>query len=219
MAYYSLADFKKKYKTHKKRLKIGNKVFYFHVPDSIDKLLDPVDPLKEFPLWARIWEAAILLALEIVSIPPTPNGRILEIGAGLGVVGIVASCQGHNTTITEYDSRALDFIRANVVENACTKTQVLRLDWYSPKLEGQFDLILGSEVVYRHGDFIPLHSLFHRFLKPHGRVILAEGLRKTSMDFFSHMSDDFHIQAKKKTITTEDETVSVILATMRPKMA
>ncbi len=219
MAQRPLDDFRKKYKTQKKRLTIGHEEFCFHVPDSLDPLLDPDDPLKGFPLWARIWEAAILLALEVAAMPPTPNGKVLEIGAGLGVVGVVASRYGHNTTITEYDARALEFIRANVQENNCAGAQVLRLDWYEPELEGQFDLILGSEVVYRREDFAALRSLFFRFLKPQGMVMLAEGLRKTSMDFFAQMSDHFHIKAQKKAITTEDEKVPVILATMRPKRA
>ncbi len=212
-----LKDFFGRYETRKVPLTIEERKFHFHVPERLDPLLDPDDPLKDFPLWARIWEASILLAHTVATIPPDSGQRLLEIGAGLGVVGVVAARFGHHVTITEYDERALDFIKANLVENHCDHAEIFRLDWHHPELPGTFDIVVGSEILYREQDFPAIYSLLKKYLRPGGKVILAEGLRKTSVEFFAQAGKFYQIEARKKVITLKDEKLPIILATMKPK--
>jgi len=55
-------------------------------------------------------------------------------------------------------------------------------------------------------------------LNPSGEIILAEGFRKTSLEFFRQVSGRFDISAQKKTLRSKGEAFPVILAKMRFKV-
>jgi hypothetical protein len=55
------------------------------------------------------------------------------------------------------------------------------------------------------------------YLKHGGEIILAETVRKSSMDFFRQAKESFDIRAQKKKLRTEDEETVIILARMKLK--
>jgi hypothetical protein len=89
------------------------------------------------------------------------------------------------------------------------------MNWNRPDLEESFDIIAASEIIYREESFEPLVGLFQTHLKPAGQVILAEGLRKTTLAFFASMEAYFEIKAQKKVLRSPTEEIPVILARMR----
>ena len=93
--------------------------------------------------------------------------------------------------------------------------EIIDLDWNSPTLFSRFDMIAGSEVVYHERDFEPLRKLFDRFLKPEGEVILCEGIRRTSLDFFKEMQRHFDLKAKQLSIRSPEKTALMILCRMK----
>ena len=215
-----MSAFHRKYETDISSLAIGDQGFKFFVPKSLDPFLDKEDVFSEFPLWSKIWEASIVLANHMAAMPVDPQKHLLEIGCGIGLVGTVAARCGHRITMTEYNRDSLNFARANVRVNHTTESLepgIVELDWTKPALEGRFDMILGSEVVYKEEYFAPLLGLFRRYLKPEGEIILAEGLRKTSMEFFERMSDICEVKARKRILRSKGEERRVILASMRFK--
>jgi len=143
--------------------------------------------------------------------------RLLEIGCGIGVVGIVASSFGHQVTMTEYNQDAFNFARANALLNKVSNLEIRALDWYDPEIEGAFDYIVGSEILYRERDFQPILQLFKTYLKKRGEIILAEGIRKTSMAFMQRMGDSFHVMAQKKVLRPKDKEIAIMLCRMKPK--
>ena len=217
---FSMSSFHQKYETDVSSLVIGEQGFKFFVPKSLDPFLDKEDVFREFPLWSKIWEASMVLANHMAAMPVDPRKHLLEIGCGIGLVGIVAARCGHRVTMTEYNRDALNFARANARVNHTPEWRepgIMELDWTKPGLEGRFDMILGSEVVYKEEYFEPLLGLFRRYLKPEGEIILAEGLRKTSVEFFKRMSDICHVKARKRILRSEGEEKRIILASMRFK--
>ena len=219
---FSMSTFHQKYKTDISPLAIGDRRFQFFVPKSLDPFLDPDDVFKEFPLWSKIWEASIVLANHMAAMPVDPQKHLLEIGCGIGLVGVVAAGCGHRITMTEYNRDALNFARANARVNHTAESSELNiteLDWTKPGLVGKFDMILGSEVIYKEEYFEPLLGLFKRYLKPGGEIILAEGLRKTSLEFFKRMSDICDITARKRILRSEGKEKRIILAGIRFKSA
>ena len=215
-----MSAFHRKYEKDISSLAIGDQGFKFFVPKSLDPFLDKEDVFSEFPLWSKIWEASIVLANHMAAMPVDPQKHLLEIGCGIGLVGTVAARCGHRITMTEYNRDSLNFARANVRVNHTTESLepgIVELDWTKPALEGRFDMILGSEVVYKEEYFEPLLGLFRRYLKPEGEIILAEGLRKTSMEFFERMSDICEVKARKRILRSKGEERRVILASMRFK--
>ena len=203
--------------TEEKSAKIRNHSFTLLVPKSIEAYIDSSDPLHDFPLWAKSWEASWVLADFLAGLPADPGKRFLEIGCGLGLVGVVAASFGHKVVMTEHNPDAIAFARANAELNHCSDVEILDLDWTSPSLYGRFDYMVGSEVVYHEKDFEPLRNLFERFLKPGGEVILCEGIRRTSLDFFKEMQSHFELEAQQKSIRSPGKTVLVILCRMKPK--
>ena len=109
----------------------------------------------------------------------------------------------------------LEFARANAHANGCPTLKIVDLDWNRPSLEGAFDFIVGSEVVYHERDFEPLQRLFEGLLKPEGEIILAEGIRKSSMEFFARMQGYFHVKGHKKVLRSGGKEMPVILCRMR----
>ena len=216
----SMSAFDRKYETDVSSLVVGDRRFKFFVPESLDPFLDKDDVFSQFPLWSKIWEASIVLANHVVAMPVDPRGQLLEIGCGVGLVGIVAASYGHRVTMTEYNRDALNFARANARVNhtsGSSEPEIVELDWTKPVLEGRFDTILGSEVIYKEEYFEPLSDLFRRYLKPHGEIILSEGLRKTSLAFFKRMADVCDVRAQKRILRSKGEEKRVILASMRFK--
>jgi len=223
MQMFSLESFHNRYQTDTADLTIKDRRFRFFVPRSLDRFLDPNDIFHEFPLWAKIWQASIVLADHLAGMPVDPQRQFLEIGCGIGVVGIVAAAFGHRITITEYNPDAINFAKANIQANLSANNggggiEVIRLDWADPVLEKRFDAIVGSEVIYREADFQAILNLFETSLTPSGEIILAEGIRKTSIAFFQQASGHFQISARKKTLRSKGEEFPVILAAMRFKV-
>jgi predicted nicotinamide N-methyase len=217
---FSLESFHRQYDTDTADLVIRDRRLRFFVPKSLDRFVDQGDVFHDFPLWAKIWEASIVLSDHLAGVPVDPKRRFLEIGCGVGVVGIVAAAFGHRITITEYNSNALNFARANIHANLSADDadiEVTRLDWNRPRIEGRFDVIVGSEVIYKETDFQAILYLFETCLRPSGEIILAEGVRKTSLEFFRQVSGRFDISAQKKTLRSKGEAFPVILAKMRFK--
>lgn len=203
--------------TEEKAVGIKGRKFTLLTPKFIEEHIDSETPLHDFPLWAKVWEASWVLADFIAGLPTDPGKRFIEIGCGLGLVGVVAASFGHKVVMTEHNAEALGFARANVELNHCPDVEILDLDWNSPSLYGRFDYIVGSEVVYHEKDFEPLKNLFERLLKPEGEVILCEGVRRTSLDFFKEMQRHFDLKAQQKSIRSLEKTVLVILCRMKRK--
>ncbi len=214
---FSLEKFNQEYETDIVNLGIADRTYRFHVPKIIERFIDPDDPLHEFPLWAKIWESSIVLAGKLANRPVEPNKEYLEIGSGIGMVGIVAASFGHNITMTEYAPHARTFARANAVLNQCVNTRTMRLDWNNPDLNGQYDYIVGSEIVYKESDINPLKGLFKKYLKPDGEIILAGEMRSTNMEFFKQMDPVFSIRVEKKIIRAENQETRVILPRLKFK--
>jgi len=217
---FSLDIFRKKYKADTTEVKIRDRQFSFFIPRKLEPFLDQEDVFHNFPLWAKIWEASLVLADHLASLEPRPGKDLLEVGCGLGLVGIVAASFGYKVTMTEQDPDALNFARANALSNLSPSDppiEIRTLDWNRPALDRTFDLLVASEIVYSERDYEPLFGLFKALLKPGGEIILAEGLRESSFNFFKEMSRYFDLKAQKKIIRTPEKEIRIILCSMKFK--
>lgn len=210
-------QFHREYQTVKQDIGINGKPFQFLLPRTIDRFIDPDDPIKGFPLWAKIWPAATVLADYLDRLPVDPQRRILEIGSGIGLVGVVAAAAGHRVTITDYNRHALNFAAANAALNGCPDTRVVRLDWTRPEPAHPYDLIVGSEVIYKENDIEPLLSLFQRCLKPAGAIVLVEEMRQSLTHFFKRIQSTHLTRIRKKRLRSDQEVTRILLIEIHPK--
>jgi len=161
---------------------------------DVDTLLDRLPkvqfrPDERLPYWADLWPSSVALATYLWEAVDLRGLEVLELGCGLGLVGIVASRKGGVVTFTDYEADALAFTRYNVLHNGCQQVVVRHLDWHAPTLSQTYALIIASDVLYERTNFHPLLRVLQSALEPRGRFILAEPNRPIARDFFRLLRD------------------------------
>jgi predicted nicotinamide N-methyase len=214
---FSLESFHKKYATTTNEVVIGGRRFQMLLPTDLTRFINTRDVFHKFPLWAKIWPASWVLADYLAEMPAAASKKILEIGGGIGLVSIVAAACGHNITLTESNSDALQFARANALVNGCPQLPIRELDWNRPQLKDCVDFIVASEVAYKKEDLQPLLNLFERCLRPEGEVLLAGEMRRVSKDFYQQLETVFNVRAQKKVLRSSGEEIAVFLIRMTRK--
>jgi len=144
-----------------------------------DALLRADDP-PEPPYWAHCWSGARVLAERV----PPGAGRVLEVGCGLGLPGIVAAMRGARVVFADRVAAPLAFVRASLDANGVDASGLVAADVLDAPWRGRFDLVLAAEVVYDRATFGPLASALRASLDPVGRILLADGHRIDTAGFY-----------------------------------
>lgn len=101
-------------------------------------------------LWTIEWKSSFAFAEFLFSCHSLRGLKILEIGAGSGLVGVCCAKLGADVLITDRIEKAAELISKNLTINELNGT-VLPLDWN--KLEQfpseSYDLVFGSDVLYQ----------------------------------------------------------------------
>jgi ETFB lysine methyltransferase len=112
-------------------------------PAQPDLFLDDPDVLREnerhdyMPYWAFLWPAALKMARAISTAPWRPGTEVLELGAGIGLVGLAAQMRGDRVTYSDYDRTALHVCRLNARRNGLPDPSTLLLDWRTVSREAE----------------------------------------------------------------------------------
>lgn len=174
--------------------------------------------LAQFPFWAMVWDAALVLADFLVRQEPDPQREILELGAGLGFAGLAAAARGHRVTLTDNAPEALDFIRLSLHANRLPQAQVAFLDWTRPTLPGHFDWLVGADILYEAEHYPALVALCRRYLKPGGRIYLTQGLRGPGpRRFFDLLKENYQVRYQEKTLTTAEGRKKILFFAAQPR--
>ena len=214
---FSLESFYEGYEVETNELAINGRKFQIMLPKDLSKFINPHDVMHKFPLWAKIWPASWVLADYLAALPVAAEKNFLEIGGGVGLASIVAASFGHRITLTENNPDALQFAHANALINECPQLNIQALDWNHPRLTGQWDYIIASEVSYREENIQALMPLFKNSLKTSGEVILAGEMRKLSKGIFKTLETTFDIRVLKKILRSDDEQINIFVFHMRLK--
>jgi EEF1A lysine methyltransferase 3 len=203
-------------------VKIGDEVLKIvQLKDYEEYILERIeasDPdVTEAPFWAKLWEASLLLAYFLGKQPVTPDCRMLEIGAGIGIVGIYAALCGHKITITDINEDALMFARANALLNGLTNLEIRRLDWSDPGEIHPYDVIVGSEVVYDRRSYPLLVDFLHRSLTSEGMIFLAKNADLPAPTFFTELTKAFEFKTTSQTLRMDGEAQQIELFAVRHK--
>ena len=137
-----------------------------------------------------LWPSSIALAHELVARAPSLAGvRILELGAGTGLPGIVAATFGARVVQTDRLDKALDLCRQNAERNRVAIEHRVA-DWTDWKEEDRYDLILGADVMYAERLHPFLRHIFDNNLTSGGRLLMADPFRARSMPLLEAMETD-----------------------------
>jgi EEF1A lysine methyltransferase 3 len=174
--------------------------------------------LENFPYWAMVWDAALVLADFLVKQPPQSDRRILEIGAGLGFAGLCAAVRGHQVTLTDNMPDALAFARLSSFHNNLNNVRIEPLDWQVPALDGTFDWLVASDILYETKNFEPVMKVFDRYLKPGGKIYLTQGIRGLGPKaFFDLIKTRYNVRFQEKKLHGGGEDKKILFFELQQK--
>jgi methyltransferase-like protein 23 len=164
------------------------------------RFLGPAREQLAVPYGLVLWPAAIALAHEIAS-RPMGGMRVLELGAGTGLPGIVAASLGARVVQTDRQELALHVCKKNAARNGVTTIEHRASDWTAWEDRETYDCILGSDVLYADTMHPHLRRIFEANLAPGGRILLSDPFRKDSFALLEAMeADGWNVTMSKWTV-------------------
>jgi predicted nicotinamide N-methyase len=140
------------------------------------------------PYGIALWPAAIALAHEMAA-RPVQGARVLELGAGTGLPGIVAATLGATVVQTDRNAAALVVCHRNAERNGVVLEQ-RAADWTTWRETGTYDYIIGSDILYAESVHPQLRQIFDTNLAPGGRLILSDPFRPASFELLEGLAAD-----------------------------
>jgi predicted nicotinamide N-methyase len=187
------------------------------VDDMVSQVYpDAVTDHGDAPVWMITWPAALALAEHVVD-EGIDGARVLELGCGTAAPGIAARLAGARVTCTDHDPLALALARHNAQLNGCEDIAFGTLDWFHPSLEGRFDVVVGSEIVYFEKTFPALLAVLARYAAPGGRILLADQGRP-QMETFLRLCARACLQPRLsgRTVHLSEESRRIRIVSLHP---
>ena len=140
------------------------------------------------PYGIVLWPAAIALTHEVAARPDDFRGkRVLELGAGTGLPGIVAASLGALVAQTDRQEVAMSVCRRNGERNGVGGIEYRLADWTEWTDSERYDWIIGSDVLYGAAMHPYLRRIFDTNLAPGGRILLSDPFRAPSLGVLETM--------------------------------
>lgn len=159
----------------------------FEIVENVEDLVTDPENDDKIPYWAELWPAARGLARYIWEKVDFRGATVLELGAGLGLPGLVAACKEGQVTISDYQPEALKIASRNARRNGIDSVACLLADWRDFQLQQQFDWIIGSDVLYNPRSNPYVGRILARNLAPYGQLLFAHPGRKATFDFLQEL--------------------------------
>lgn len=172
-------------KTKEMEISLGDRVIKIKVVKNSEEILTEAINEAETPVWVELWPSSLALARWLWRSSSLKGQTVLELGAGLGLPGMVAGMQGARVLQTDYMPDALAIAGENARINGVSGIRTAVADWRDFQIEEKFDLIIGSDILY-HPDLNPyLRNIFINNLRPGGKIVMADAGRQDSLAFIS----------------------------------
>jgi predicted nicotinamide N-methyase len=170
-------------------IEIAGRTFHITLPTSPDAFLDDPEVIAEnhrndyMPYWPYLWPASLPMSEAVTRADWARGTEILEIGAGIGFVGLVALACGHRVTFTDYRQEAVDLALYNARQNDLVDARGECLDWNTPPANRHYPVILGCDVLYELRNHAPILALLAQTLEPAGTAWFGDAGRDHAATF------------------------------------
>lgn len=160
-------------------------------PSNMQRQMSPQETqclLDSPPYWSFAWASGLALAQWVLDNPEQVKGkRVIDVGAGSGIVALAAKLAGAHTAVAcDLDPAALQACRANAQLNNIELS-------YSADLFNEtapYDLLFAADVLYDAGN-LPLLNTFSEFAQ---HSIIADSRQRDFQHPLFSKSQTLHAQ-------------------------
>lgn len=177
----------------------GRNICLLQVRDIEKLITDPGDEDK-VPCWADIWPAARGAAQWIWQHPRFDGDEVIELGAGLGLPGIVCGLKGARVTFSDFNPSALELAAANAARNNLEHFSILQADWRIFQPHKQYRWVLGSDIFYDPKLNVHLLRLIPKLLLPGGRFLAAHPGRPATFEFLQALRVALRVSEEREAV-------------------
>lgn len=131
-------------------------------------------------LFGVLWPSSRFLA-QIMHTYDIGGRRVLEVGCGLALASLVLASREADITATDYHPEAQSFLDENRALNQSGEIKYIRASWEDNGEDeelGQFDLIIGSEILYERDMMPDLVGFMNRHAAPTCEIMLIDPRRE-----------------------------------------
>ena len=133
-----------------------------------------------WPLFGLLWPSGAQLAACVAARPVRPGERILELGCGLALASLVAHRRGADVIASDCHPLAEAFLLENLRLNDLPPLKYRHGQWgrapglLVTDLQGEFDLIIGSDLLYERDADATLAAFISRHAAPAAEVWIVD---------------------------------------------
>lgn len=141
-----------------------------------------------WPLFGQVWPSARKLA-DLMQVHELAGLRVLEIGCGLGLASMVVERRHGDITASDCHPLTASFLQANALLNDLPLMKYVTGNWGrdNPDL-GEFDLIIGSDVLYERNHPAQLAGFIGLHAAPTAEVLIIDPNRSNRSPFHREMA-------------------------------
>jgi len=142
-----------------------------------------------WPLFGQIWPSARKLA-NLMQVRELSSDRVLEIGCGLALASLVIHRRGGDITASDCHPLTETFLQNNLQRNRLPPMKYATGNWgRSNSALGNFDLIIGSDVLYERDHPEQLADFIGRHAASCAEVLIIDPNRGNRPAFTRRMDD------------------------------
>ena len=160
------------------------------VPVDCEALLDEHDEEsfaasdEKMPYFASLWPTAARIIAKLDELPPLHGRTVLDLGCGVGAVGLAAAARGAEVSFLDWEQRALSLVAASAETSGLGKPRALVCaDWRDDCGLEPFEFILASDVLYEPRNLEPVAAFVRRHLRPGGEAWVGDPDRGPARKF------------------------------------
>ena len=175
-----------------------------------------------WPLFGMLWPSGAHLAARLALRPVLATERILEIGCGLALASLVGHRRGADVTASDCHPLTATFLDENLRLNDLPPMKYLHGNWSIPELadalkdsagrsivNGQYDLIMGSDLLYERDANATLAAFIGLHASPEAEVWIVDPDRGNRAAFNRQMGDrGFQLREERLDRAAFEETAA-----------